>query len=420
MHRTTPRLPTSLFLLVSLSLLASLSAAPAAADPFLLQSPNIGRTENLGLELYTEAGWEAGPIPDWFASHGVTLGLFDFLCVDLHAAWGGFPGMDPVRLDTAGADLCLKLLSSPAVDLQAFAGGQLFIGPPIFIPYAGSLPEVAYALSPRAEGGFDITAGLAGGWRPRPEGFGLFADASASYTGGRSAFDPLTEPDTIVRVRADICPAWCAASGFSFLAQNRFTWWFSRGWMYDVLPEVCVEPLPGLRIAAGGVVPAVGGGAWSLIAGVRWAPQGTPPPVRSRFVETVKDGASTRLRLYLTFLGDRADLFAPRNAKHGEENRRILLEVASYLKQFKGCAIVVEGHTNRARFAMSFEREQKEEMLPLAAARAQAVLDALVGLGVDRASLRAVAIGGLRPLAKFEDSVNNWRNRRVEIVITRK
>jgi chemotaxis protein MotB len=134
----------------------------------------------------------------------------------------------------------------------------------------------------------------------------------------------------------------------------------------------------------------------------------------------VREGKGMRLRVYLSFLGDKADLFEPKNAKFGAKNRQILEEVAAYLRQFEGYDIVIEGHTNRARFDVSFEREQKEEMLPLAEARAKAVLTALAELGIERKTMKAVAVGGSRPLAKFEDSVNNWKNRRVEIVITKK
>jgi outer membrane protein OmpA-like peptidoglycan-associated protein len=404
------------FLLLALSI----AALCAAADPFLLQSENVGRTDP-GLELSTEGGYEAGLVPDWFLSHRLGLGLFGFMGIDLEAAWGGFPDQDQVRLDSAGAALRFKLCANDALDLQAYVKGVMFFGEPIFVEYTGALTDVAYVLSPRAEGGYDAVAGLAGILRFGSGTVGLYGDLSAAYTGGRTAFAPLAEPSACFRLYADLCPVVRLTPALSLLAQNRLTWWSSRGFMYDVLPQACLEPVPGLLLAVGGIVPVLGGGAWSLLAGVRWTPTaGAPAPIESDSVKTVREGKGMRLRVYLSFLGDKADLFQPRNAKFGAKNRQILEQVAAYLKQFEGYDIVIEGHTNRVRFDISFEREQKEEMLPLAEARAKAVLAALAELGIDRKTMKAVAVGGSRPLAKFEDPVNNWKNRRVEIVITKR
>jgi outer membrane protein OmpA-like peptidoglycan-associated protein len=69
---------------------------------------------------------------------------------------------------------------------------------------------------------------------------------------------------------------------------------------------------------------------------------------------------------------------------------------------------------------MTFDEEQRKEMLPLATARATAVKKALVDLGFSADKISIEAYGGLKPLVKFEDMDNNWKNRRVEIVLVKK
>jgi flagellar motor protein MotB len=157
----------------------------------------------------------------------------------------------------------------------------------------------------------------------------------------------------------------------------------------------------------------VGGGVWKAYAAVSYE-LGT-----EELFMVVREGEDVRLRVYLSFLGDKADLFAPANRQFGDRNRRIMASVARFIRKYPGYRIVVEGHTNRAKLDMSFDEEQRKEMLPLARARAAAVKDALVGMGFDAKRLSTVAYGGLKPLAKFEDSANTWKNRRVEILLVK-
>jgi outer membrane protein OmpA-like peptidoglycan-associated protein len=46
-------------------------------------------------------------------------------------------------------------------------------------------------------------------------------------------------------------------------------------------------------------------------------------------------------------------------------------------------------------------------------------VDYLVGLGVERARLSSVGIGGDRPIVPFEDRDNWWKNRRVDFILER-
>ena len=63
--------------------------------------------------------------------------------------------------------------------------------------------------------------------------------------------------------------------------------------------------------------------------------------------------------------------------------------------------------------------EQKEVLLPLSAARAQTVKMALVAHGVPEWRMTTVGVGDANPIVPFSDSVNLWKDRRVDFVLVK-
>ena len=57
------------------------------------------------------------------------------------------------------------------------------------------------------------------------------------------------------------------------------------------------------------------------------------------------------------------------------------------------------------------EKENKEELIPLSLARAEAVKQALVKLGLDANRISVVGLGGSSPIVPFDDEENRWKNR---------
>ncbi|MCL2373680.1 MAG: OmpA family protein [Treponema sp.] len=101
-------------------------------------------------------------------------------------------------------------------------------------------------------------------------------------------------------------------------------------------------------------------------------------------------------------------------------NDRILSRMAIFLQENREFRLKVEGHANSTvnpADTLGRQREQYEELKPLSEARAQAVMDRLVELGVDRNRLEFSGVGGERPIAAWEDTAYWWRNRRVEFVL---
>jgi len=104
---------------------------------------------------------------------------------------------------------------------------------------------------------------------------------------------------------------------------------------------------------------------------------------------------------------------------HVSENLRIIERLTQILNKFKNYKIVVEGH------ALNFywndkekaAKEEKEVLIKLSRERAENIKQALINKGIDAKRISAVDKGSADPLVPFSDKTNNWKNRRVEILL---
>ncbi|HRU28205.1 MAG TPA: FlgD immunoglobulin-like domain containing protein [Treponema sp.] len=97
-----------------------------------------------------------------------------------------------------------------------------------------------------------------------------------------------------------------------------------------------------------------------------------------------------------------------------DNNLRVLKRIAEILNKFKEYKVKVEGHANPVTRTA---KEETEELQPLSEARAKAIVDKLIEFGVDKNRLTYVGMGGTRPVVKYEDRDNWWKNRRVEFIL---
>lgn len=95
-------------------------------------------------------------------------------------------------------------------------------------------------------------------------------------------------------------------------------------------------------------------------------------------------------------------------------NIRVLKRIAEILNKFKEYKVKVEGHANPVTRTV---KEETEELQPLSEARAKAIVDKLIEFGVDKNRLSYVGMGGSRPVVRWEDRDNWWKNRRVEFIL---
>jgi hypothetical protein len=137
-------------------------------------------------------------------------------------------------------------------------------------------------------------------------------------------------------------------------------------------------------------------------------------------VLVMREGNQLRMQVSSIVFGSNTGGFAGLSEETLARNDYTLKRIAQILNKFNDYTVTVEGHANyTATTEAGKRREQERELRPLSAQRARFVADYLVKLGVDRSRLTAVGIGGDRPIVKFEDRDNWWKNRRVEFILVK-
>lgn len=136
----------------------------------------------------------------------------------------------------------------------------------------------------------------------------------------------------------------------------------------------------------------------------------------------IRDGLVLRIMVpSIHFAPYTADLFAV-SPEDLEQNLETLRSLATVLNRYPDREILIEGHAAHDYYLEGprKEREQREELLPLSAARAEEVRQALIILGVDSERMETIGIGGARPIVPHSDRENLWKNRRVEFILERR
>lgn len=118
----------------------------------------------------------------------------------------------------------------------------------------------------------------------------------------------------------------------------------------------------------------------------------------------------------INFPPDSAELRLDERTDAGARNRMVLIRLVEILQRFPDYSIVVEGH---AVNVSGTDAEHREELLPLSKDRADAVRRTLIELGVPARLLSAVGRGGAAPVVPHADTVNRWKNRRVDFILER-
>ena len=132
----------------------------------------------------------------------------------------------------------------------------------------------------------------------------------------------------------------------------------------------------------------------------------------------INEGDQLRVQVPSIVFGSNSSGFTGISDETLRSNDFILRRIAQVLNKFNAYKVTVEGHANlTAETEAGRLLEHVRELRPLSEQRAKFVVDYLVNLGVDRSRLSAVGIGGARPVAKYEDRANWWKNRRVEFIL---
>lgn len=107
-----------------------------------------------------------------------------------------------------------------------------------------------------------------------------------------------------------------------------------------------------------------------------------------------------------------------------KKNEEILTRIATILKKFKDYKVTITGHANPIT---DDPREETEDNMmkwgkastPLSRERADAIKEYLIKKGVSGSNLITDGKGGTSPVVDPKDKDNNWKNRRVEFILSK-
>ena len=100
-------------------------------------------------------------------------------------------------------------------------------------------------------------------------------------------------------------------------------------------------------------------------------------------------------------------------------NLKTLDRLAEILQKYSQYDVQLQGHA--VRIFWNNENKWKEEetdvLLPLSKDRAESIQSALIQRGIKADRLSSLGLGGYKPVVPHSDTVNRWKNRRVEFVL---
>ena len=244
------------------------------ARPYrVLESESPYTIPQFSIEAGLLLGYENGYIPDYLAKPQLAFGLFSWWQIAGSLSYVYYPDQEIRRVTEYDVKTRFKL---PAIafmntNLYLYARWHATVGDPILIPYTGDLDNVIGVLSPRADGSRDISGGIAG----RSSIWFLHFLYAADYARvDNSRYFPDTE-DYKNRIFGVITPAIYSdlVSSYDRImlgVQNRFTYWFERGYMYEVMPQVTWEYQKLCYASAGVSIPASAGNEYKYLVEVTY------------------------------------------------------------------------------------------------------------------------------------------------------
>jgi outer membrane protein OmpA-like peptidoglycan-associated protein len=401
---------------ILLSLLVPWDAAAQIGPLILANTPAV--IPHLSLEAGFLVGVESGVIPAVLISPQIDFGLFGRVQLYANLSLGVFYREPEFRMSEYQFGGRVRLFSAAfdRIRMYTYLGMHHTIGDPISAVYEGDEPRVHTVISEHTDSGIDMFAGVSGKFILPVLDEALSIQSSVDYARTfLRKYNPSFDSEGYKnRIGINATPTLEFEIGtgtpgeISIAIQNRFLIWFSRGFIYDILPQVSYRFHPSWQITLGGALPAVGGRIFKLFLA------GSYSLDMNRFREvriTVRD---------INFPPDHAILYGEANEK-SSRNRRTIRRLYRKLERYPEYTIRIEGHTSFVYWndPVKGPIEQRDVLLPLSQARAEAVMHALAEMGIPYARMTAVGKGGTEPAVPFADKDEQWKNRRVEIVLTK-
>jgi len=194
----------------------------------------------------------------------------------------------------------------------------------------------------------------------------------------------------------------------------------SVGWRFNLGERWYIEP-----VARGGY-PHIWGG--SLSAGIRFKSEGGNKTAAVK--EEIKEGdviddmkiisdeeGNLRLQMFsIMFRNNQAD-FMGLSEEIIKNNYETIRHVAEFLNKYPNYRIIIEGHANPTTAEGRARENERNSLIHMSKLRAEKVMEILKVYGVSPNRMSVVGLGFSKTLAPYNDRENNWKNRRVEIIL---
>jgi outer membrane protein OmpA-like peptidoglycan-associated protein len=305
--------------------------------------------------------------------------------------------------------------------------------------YLSLIPEFAYPIGAGAPPSFglalafkQLSAWENGRPREKPQRLGpseapLAATAGGDLAGGLGvSLDATPEPfspdgdgkdDTLaiaIRVRGKLSVrSW--ELELDDAHKHRFFTWSGQG----TPPELITWDG---RSATGELADSASDYSLSLIVTEGSGQRATATTSVTTDVLVFREGERYKMRIpSIIFPANSASLSKASAEEFMKENFRLLNRLAEILRRFPDYRITIEGHANLVNWEdpSMAAAEDRDVSRPLSLQRAQEVKTALVQLGIRADRIGLLGLGAQEPLVPFGDKENNWKNRRVEILLDR-
>ena len=209
----------------------------------------------------------------------------------------------------------------------------------------------------------------------------------------------------------------------NFEAFPSFSGGLSIGWHFNLGEHWYVEP-----VARGGY-PHIWG--FGVTAGIRFNGAGVnQTAIVSEQEKEIKEGDviddmkiikddddNLRLQVFsIMFRNNQAD-FAGLSDETVKSNYETLRHVAEFLSKYKNYRIIIEGHANPTTPEGRARDQERNTVIRLSEQRALKVLEIINEFGVSYDRMGVSGAGFSKMLAPYNDNENNWKNRRVEIIL---
>lgn len=402
----------SMFATLTLLFALSLGQVLPAQRVNILRSGSTELINPRTLGVTVVAGYETGAIPTGVASPCLSYGLLPRLEISGGTTIAMFVDQEEYRATQIHLRLTYELLDDGPLSCSPYVEGAYTPGNAVTVPYDDDLDTVHTVVAEHGDPGSDVTGGVIGAIAPLVSDPAIDLGYSVDYsrTMGRDYYPALEESDYQNRLRLNLFPFTYVSVGehrCMITVQNRYTYWFDRGNMLDLLPQATLLPNGRFQVTAGISLPLLGGNVYKFLLGT-----------------TLETGINYEREIRipvrdLHFPPDQAILYGPENDM-SNRNRRRIRRLYRKLEKYPDYSIVVEGHTSWVYWddPVRGPQEQQDVLIPLSRARAAAVVDALTELGLSRERMSYVGKGGSEPSVPFDDQ-DQWKNRRVEVVLVR-